>query len=125
MAHLSRRRDREKRDLQFELAVLEIKAMRERQRKERGYREVKEGISMFEENLIRLGVGISSPESGRDMAVGMSEDTRAFESRLRNAYRSDELQKEVTEFEQELRRRVANVRSARQEQIRRRGENRT
>ena len=122
MAHLTRRRDREKRDLQFELAMIEVGAMRERQRRERGSRDVRESISQFEENLVRLGVGVTSAEIGRGMAVGMPEDTRAFESRLRTTYSSDELKKEVKEFERELRRRVAQVRSARQEQMRHRGE---
>ena len=103
--------------------MVEIAATRERQRRDRGVRDVSEGIRQFEENLVRLGIGFSGPEGGRETAVGMAEDSRAFESRLKSTYRSDELQKEVTDFERELRRRVARMRNARLEQMRRRGEN--
>jgi hypothetical protein len=108
-----------KRDIQFEMAMFEIQAMKKRHERESKTKEVVEGIDKFNTNLVRIGIGGSLSIDGGKLNKAMGEDSTAFMTRLQKTFEKDFESKEAEAIYSDLKERVASNRNARQEKIKR------
>jgi hypothetical protein len=114
------RRQRETRDIQFEMSQFQVQSQLLHHRQKLNNKAVDEGISKFENNLIRLGIGAAA-ESRAKYGKIISEDLNVFENRLESTYRVNAQKKnqEAKEIFQDIKHRVVSNRIARLEKMKR------
>jgi hypothetical protein len=114
------KKDRQIRDLQFELAMLKIADVKEFKGRKEHEAEEKEGVVAFEKIMRRNGIGASDEGGGPPKAVSY-EDKDSFLSRVGEAARLQwPSSEEVGDFMSQLKERTQDKRMARYEKARRR-----
>lgn len=112
------KKNRQIRDLQFELALTQMEELQRLKQKQIHERQEKDGIVQFERNMKKLG--ITSNESNGGMSISY-ETTEAYESRIKQlANQTMPTSEEVNNFKEQLKERTAANRLARYEKARRR-----
>lgn len=112
------KKNRQIRDLQFELALTQMEELQGLKQKQMHERQEKDGIVQFERNMKKLG--ITSNESNGGMSISY-ETTEAYESRIKQlANQTMPTSEEVNNFKEQLKERTAANRLARYEKARRR-----
>lgn len=113
------KKDRQIRDLQFELTMSRVEELKDLQQKQIHERQEKEGITQFERNMKKLGIAAGDSNEG---GMSISYETKeAYEERIKElANQTMPTSEEVNNFKEQLKDRTAANRLARYEKARRR-----
>lgn len=113
-------RAREIRDIQYEMSQIEVKLQKDRLQRKINTQDMTEGITRFENNLIRIGIGGNIDGAIKSGSKAMVEDPVIFQQRLQSKLEAVKpSEKEIQSITKELKERVVSNRNARQDRIKR------